>query len=309
MLTGADAALARSRAYALTSRLVTRGADGALLAQLGQIPPLAAMLPADPDPAALAAEHHELFALQVFPYAGVYVDPGRLTGGGAADAALAAYHDVGFAPDLSAASADHLGAQLGFLAFLGRATAEQGADLRAQERAFLDALLSWLPPFVSAAAALPRSLWTQLTELILELAADHRRALGGEPSPTPLPAAPDPLADAEAGVRRLVDYLITPAHSGVLLSRWELGRVGRRQSLPRGFGSREQTLGNLLRNAGEYDCIPDIARDLGAAVAAHLDRYHTFAADPLLAPFVAPWLDRAAAAARTLDEMDRAARK
>ncbi len=309
ILSPADAALARARAYALLSRLVTRGAGRELLSELAKIPSLAAMLPADPDAASLAADHHELFGLQVFPYAGVYLDPRRLTGGAAADAALAAYRDGGFSPDLSSASADHLGAELGFLAHLSHATAETGAELSALERGFLDQVLTWLPPFVSAAAAHPRSLWTQLAELVMELCSAHRSELGGVPAPPSLPPAPDPLADSETGVRRLVDFLVTPVHSGVLLSRSELSRVGRRQSLPRGFGSRELTLANLLRNAGEYDCIPEVARDLRATVTAHLDRYHTFAADSQLAPFVAPWIERAAGTVRMLDEMDRTARQ
>ncbi|KIG14503.1 putative oxidoreductase component of anaerobic dehydrogenase [Enhygromyxa salina] len=308
---GADAeqqALGRSRLYALLARLFVRGATARSLAQLGALEWVESE-PLDHDE--LAAAHHACFSLGVFPYAGVFLDPAAQAGA-CADRVRSFYEQVGFAPRLDELSADHLGIEFAFLSFVTGAQAEAHADGRpelvtrcdAVLAKFLDAcVLSYLPAFVCACEDLSEngehSLWPKIARGALELVAEHRSHLPGTLDPVALPAADPLLQDRATGLRELARYLLTPAKVGVFFSRADIGALGRRHEVPRGFGPRELMLDNLLRSAAEYGELTGLLDSLDAVFLRRDDALAQIASSCAIEPAIAPW--RAAiASARTL---------
>jgi len=282
-LNACELAEARSRGYGLLARLLVEGPTPELLARL-EGTPLAEALPDSPDSPdspdtdALAAAHHALFQLEVFPYAGLFLEDGGLLGGDIAAAFQADCDAVGFGARPDVASADHLGAVAGLLAFLAGAEADALADgeaaaaktARDHLRAALDRwLLSWILPLGAAVGAVGDPLWSAVIEMLASLAIDHRVALGGAAESRALPPPPEELlARKETGLKRIAEVLLTPAYSGVYLSRQDIAALARGRDTPRGFGGRLQMLTNLLRNASEYNDLPGLLATLDEVLAA-----------------------------------------
>ena len=199
--------------------------------------------PADP------ADHTELFVFQLVPYASVYLGPEGMLGGEAADRVAGFWRALRLAPP---PEPDHLAALLGLYATLGEAErgerdAARRLLWRESRRALLwEHLLTWTVPYaraVAAAAPPPHAAWGGLlAEALLAEAADL------EPPRTPplhlrdVPELPDSGADAEA----LVRAVLTPARSGLLLTRWDLARGARALGLGLRAGERAFALRSLL---------------------------------------------------------------
>ena len=302
-----QAALARSRAYALFSRLYRDGLTPALLPAARAVPALAEVLPEPFDADQAAADHYDLFHLNVFPYASLFLDAAGQVGGSVTDDARRRHRQAGYAAGTSGESADHVGHALGLLAFVAGAEADARHDARADEatrmqrlqrRFFDEHLLWWLPAFVHAVQQHNHPFFVLLSDLTLDLALDHRAALGPSPeaarAPSPLPAPPALLADPKTGLKDIAAYLATPAWSGLYLSRAAIVRLGRAAHLPRGFGARVQMLATLLRAAADYDHLDPLLTQLQDLVAAGQSFYEALIdrAVPGLDIIAQAWLER-----------------
>lgn len=306
-----QSALARHRSYRLLSRLFLEGLTEALQPTVAALPQLAASLPAAFDADEAAADHHELFVLNVYPYEAIFRDDEGLLGGRIAETVVGQYQQAGYAPDTAASSPDHIGYELGFLAFLCGAEADAWRDelpavaerVRGHQRAFLGQhLLAWLAPLVMSIRQQGHAFYTALGELALALADEHATALGGLPEAWALPAAP-PLLDAEkTGLKQIAGYLLTPVNSGLYLSRDDISALARAVELPRGFGGRQQMLANLLRAAAQYETVGTVAGKL-QEIAGRWQASYQGLADTALAPYAAAWEERAAQTERLLGEI------
>jgi putative dimethyl sulfoxide reductase chaperone len=306
-----QSALARHRSYSLLSRLFLEGLTEALQLTVAALPPLAASLPAAFDADEAAADHHELFVLNVYPYEGIFRDEEGLLGGRMAETVTARYHEAGYAPDTAASGPDHIGYELGFLAFLCGAEADAWRDgvmaaaerVRGLQRDFLaQHLLAWLAPLVVTIGEQGQPFYTALGELALGLADEHATALGGLPEAWALPAAP-PLLDAEkTGLKQIAGYLLTPVHSGLYLSRDDISALARAVELPRGFGGRQEMLANLLRAAAQYETVGTLVGEL-QQIAERWQAAYRAIGDSALAPFATAWAERAGETGRLLAEM------
>jgi putative dimethyl sulfoxide reductase chaperone len=314
-----DQARARSRLYGLLARLFIRGVDEHALAQLGVLgwTPLEGQDGPGFSPElleALQVEHHATFALGVFPYAGVFL-AASASAGGFADEVRRHYARAGFTPLLDELTADHLGIELAFLAYVTGAQADAladghtrlAADLDRQLASFLDAcVLSWLPSFVVAAESLAAGngdsygldratsspgFWARIGRETLDLVAEHRSRLPGAIAPPQLVDPGDLLADEHTGLRRIVEHLLTPAASGVFATRSDIVALGRARELPRGFGSRLLMLDNLLRSAVEYGELPSLLANLDEQLAQRDHDLGRVAAATSLDPAIRPWRD------------------
>src|SRR6266508_4473452 len=199
--------------------------------------------PADP------ADHTEVFVFQLVPYATVYLGAHGMLGGEAADRVAGFWRALRLAPP---PEPDHLAALLGLYATLGEAErgerdAARRLLWRESRRALLwEHLLTWAVPYaraVKASAPARHAAWGGLlAEALLTEAADL------EPPPTPplhlrdVPRLPEPGEDAAA----LVRALLTPARSGLLLTRWDLARGARALGLGLRAGERAFALRSLL---------------------------------------------------------------
>ncbi len=314
-MTPAQLAHARHNAYRLLSQLLLHGVTPALLPHIMALPELRQPLPPVFDPDAAAADHQRLVGFTLFPYESVFRHPSGLLGGPLTAAAAQTYHQHAFTPP-AAAAADHIGVELAFLAFLcgGEANARRAgqqpngvAAWQSHQRRFLQTrLLPWLPPLAVALQQQPLPFYQAVGEMLLELAADHARALGIEAAPDDDDAAASAalLADDKTSLRDIARFLLTPPHSGVWLSREDVARLARQQQLPRGFGEREQMLLNALRAAAQYDALPAFVASLHDHWRDWQAAYRALAAQwPPLAPFIVCWQARSHNAGTLLSQI------
>lgn len=243
-------ALAYSRLYGLLARALLRGVDErtwTLLRELDWVAP-------DEGLEQLATQLHATFELGVFPYAGVFLHADARAGA-CADLVRDFHARAGFSPrPVNAELApDHLGVQLAFMSFVSRARADGHLGPLAE---FIDAcVLAYLPTLVLAARELGADAgnpWVSMLGELLELVAAQRASLPGARAAPRLCPAERLLADERTGLREIAAYLLTPARSGVFLTRADIAALARSRALVRGFGSRLTMLDNLLRAAVEY---------------------------------------------------------
>ncbi|HEX6383927.1 MAG TPA: molecular chaperone TorD family protein [Anaerolineae bacterium] len=307
-------ARARQYTYALLGRLFLEELTTELLPLVQAIQELAGGLPELFDPDEIAADHQHLFGFNLFPYESIFLDTTGLLGGAVSEGVWGHYRRAGYDIDAMATSPDHIGHELAFLAFLSGAEADAWEDnvpllaqqTQQQQREFLQThLLHWLPPLVLATRQQSHPFYTALADLTVEFIHAHYAAIPPAVEIDFQLATPPTLLDDDAtGLKEIAAYLATPPYSGVYLSRDDIGRLARRQRLPRGFGSRQQILANLMRAAVQYEVLPSLLADLQAVVGSWLAGYNDLAASfPKLSPIATVWQARAGGTARMVSQM------
>ncbi|MCS6827333.1 MAG: molecular chaperone TorD family protein [Caldilinea sp.] len=344
MMTPHQTAPAYAQAFDLFARLYRHGLTPALVMEAAQLPGLAAVAPQPYDPDEEAAAFHTLFGMNVFPYQSVFLDPDGLLGGAETDRVRAGYRRMGFIVDEANEPADHLAHELDALAFLCQAEAEAQEDNRLDIAAhvqqlqanFLDEhLLRWLPAFAAAVQRQAAPFYAELVELTLALVVERRRSL--EPSGfvarpaldvkmtlmlrshpngvgnvlTPAPSDAPPaqrverlLADPQTDLDAIVAFLLTPAYSGLYLSRHDIGSLGRATETPHGFGGRRQMLRTFLRSAAEFDRFDAALAALHSLVDDTVQTLRRCADETASLPIIQPWLERLSATAWLLERLD-----
>lgn len=291
--------LARQHSYQLLGNLFLNGVGEADRPVLAQLPELAPHLPEPFEADDMAATHQSLFGFNLLPYESVFLTAERVLGGHISDQLARQAGELRFYSGQSA-QMDHIGQQLLLLAYLCGAelnmldrgeVREAALWARAQADWLAQHLLTWLAPFSASLLNQAQPFFAAVGDLTLNVLADHWRTVYNEMAPQiSLPAAPDILADEKAGLKEIGNYLMTPVYVGLLLTRDDLSRLGRQFRLPRGFGSREQMMTNLLRSAAQYDEMPQLMTALAALLAENQERYAAWQAEwPGLVPFIAPW--------------------
>lgn len=197
-----------------------------------------------------AAEHTDVFGLQLWPYASVYVGAEGKLGGEARDRVAGFWRALHLTPP---AEPDHLAALLGLYASLAESeAAERDAarqELKRSSRQALlwEHLLSWLPPYLAKLEAIASPFYRAWGGLLGEaLAADARAS--GPPTRLPLhlreaPALPDPTAE---GAEVFLAGLLSPVRTGMILVRDDLRRAARDLGLGLRQGERAYVLKALL---------------------------------------------------------------
>lgn len=320
-LTSFETAHARSNSYRVFSQLFDAGVTNALLPYVAAIPEFSASAAELADADLAAALHQQLFGFNVFAYESLFLSPEAVLSGPAAERVAQFCQQAGFAAGRDEA-ADHIAHELALLAFLCGAEADawrdgqagEAARLQAVQREFLDShLLRWLPGLVLAIQQQGEPFYSALASLVAELALDHRAGLLDDllnPSASfVLSAAPDLLASQRDGLREVAEFLLTTVHSGIYLSRDDIGRLGRPLSLPTGFGSRRIMLTNLLRSAAEFDAVPALLADLQTLLARWQAGYAALDESPAAAvrAIGVVWSARLAKTASLLNRLSAAA--
>jgi TorA maturation chaperone TorD len=308
MLSRADIARGRGRAYALLAELVSRGPTEATLEPMRASESLARALDSYPGQSLdeAAADHQFVFGLSVPPHEGAFLDPRGEVGGPLTDRLRDAYAELGVAHDPRGEGAEHLATQLRALGFASASQAkaldegrEADADeLGARMRTFLDRhLLRWLPSFAATVRGGQRALPSAMVAQIVDVVLDHRSELGPAAEldlDFALEGEPLDLDDDSVGVREIAAALSVPSRVGLALSRDDIASVGRRHRVPRGFGERRTLIHNLLRSAVSLGALPATLEEIRHALASRRDALSALqAADvPGLARLTAPWLER-----------------
>jgi hypothetical protein len=190
----------------------------------------------------------ETFVVQLPPYASVYSGPEGMLGGAAADRVAGFWRALRLPVP---ADADHLGALLGLWARLLDAAAEERDERR---RALLrhavatllhEHLLPWLPGYARALAEVAAPPYDALAGLLREVLREAALAVAPVPAPAHLVDLPAPPAAGD-GLDALLDGLLTPARSGIVLARGHIGALARGAGLGLRLGDRRRMLRALL---------------------------------------------------------------
>ena len=306
-LSQAQLARARSYSYRLFSDLFLQGITAVSLPYLQQIPDLTAVIPLPFNADSAAASHHDLFQFNIFPYESFFLGDDGLVGGDVTAVVNQSYRQLGWQTAVTNSQADHLGQELTCLAFLVVQEAEAWESNQAQaashwqnqQQKFLQHhLLRWASVCLLAIQQQPDAFFTQLAQLTLRLLLTHAGEMPQKTAAPPafLPRQPNILANDKTGLKEIAHFLLMPALSGLYLSRDTISQLGRQYELPRGFGSRETMLLNLLRTAVQYDTLPQLLTALQEIARNWQSNYQTLIDNhPHGALFLQPWQARAAA--------------
>ena len=316
-----DKALARSRSYHAFSRLFDAGITPETLLYATAIGELRDALPEHQNDDQSAVAHQRLFGFNVFAYESIFLSPDAVLGGSVTERVAQFYQHAGF-KDGHGETADHIANELALTAFLCGAEADawqdgqtgEAARMQAVQRTFLDNhLLCWLPGLRLAIQQQSEPFYATLTSLALEVALDHRADLRDDllapAARFTLPAAPSLLSSDRTGLRDIAGWLLTPAHSGIYLSRDDIGRLGRQHNLPTGFGSRRIMLTNLLRSAAQFDAVPALLAGVQTLLPCWQAGYVALQESPVASARAigAIWLERLAETASLLNQLSEAA--
>jgi TorA maturation chaperone TorD len=261
------------------------------------------------------AAHADLFVMQLYPYASVYLGAEGMMGGEAADRIAGFWRALGQTPP---AEPDHLALLLGFharLSELEAAAPEVGGDQQAgeagagerrrwrhvREAFFWEHLMSWLPLFLAKVESLEENVdpfylrWgALLREALREEAAALRPTSPGAWLPLHLREAPEMEDPRGAGAADFIAALLSPVRSGMILTRADLARAARALGLAPRPVERRASLETLL----EQDAAAALA--WLAAEAAVWTARHRLEIHGAVAPLALFWQSRAAATAGLL---------
>jgi len=263
------------------------------------IPPESA---ADAWLADVAVEYQRLFGMNVYPYESIFVDQELMLNTRATEQVARMYQECSFDRlGARAGAPDHLSLELRLMhelitAELHAQASGDAAGLRwarAQQALCLhDHLARWAPICAQTIARVTtQPLYAVLATLTTELVLSDFDAV---PAPVVLPqivlerhltcretrpCVDDRDLDAESsarlgsgdnvnaedarGINAIVRRLITPATTGVLLTRADISGLGRRLQLPITVGERFQMLRGLFDAAGQFDHLHALLDSLG----------------------------------------------
>ena len=197
-----------------------------------------------------AADYTELFGLQLWPYASIYVGAEGKLGGEARDRVAGFWRALHLTPP---AEPDHLAALLGLYATLADSEASEQDPARRQLRrssrqALLwEHLLSWLPLYLAKLEEIASPFYATWGDLLREALIGEARAFGA-PDQLPrhlreAPVLPNPQTD---GADVFLASLLAPVRTGMVLVRDDLGRAARELGLGLRQGERAYVLKALL---------------------------------------------------------------
>lgn len=249
----------------------------------------------------------EAFVVQLVPHASVYLSADGMLGGEAADRVAGFWRALRLPVP---SDPDHVAALLGLYATVVEAeVAEPDGPRRVlwrEARAALlhEHLLSWLLAYTSAmseAGPPAYAAWADLLhEALLAEAAEVCDA--GETPPLPAHLREQPAASEDVDDHGVLDELLAPARTGVIVTRADLARAARHHGLGVRLGDRRLMLRSLMEQepGGTLDWLADHARSWAARSRGDM---------AVAGPVAAYWADRAAQTAERLDaagrEMDR----
>ena len=215
----------------------------------------------------------DLFVLQLYPYASVHLGPEGMLGGIARDRVAGFFRSLGVNPP---AEPDHLAVLLGAAADLAdrerEATDQDTTAAWRRSRAALlwEHLLSWAPPYLDRVAAHggPYAPWAELLLHVLRQQAETV----GPPAELPLqlraaPGLDDPRT-AEGDADQLLDQLLAPVRTGIVLTRSDLVRAARDLGAGARIGERRYVLSALFSQA-PADVLAWLAAEADRRATAH----------------------------------------
>lgn len=238
-----------------------------------------------------------LFVIQLFPYASIYLSPDGLAGGAVRDRIGEYWKILGWpAP----AEPDHASSLLKSYGTLHPAYRGEyiSSDVAQQSRPFFfwDAVASWMPMYLLRVQEIGSELyrtWATVTSDVIEAeAAQH-----GAPEVLPVYLRNAPLPPSIDNPAEFVDALFAPVMSGVILTRSDLGRCAAANGLTVRMADRRHTLKLLISEKPRGVC-----PWLRGEIARQTEKIEQMA--NVLAPVRDHWSERARAFAALMHKFE-----
>ncbi len=249
-----------------------------------------------------ADAYTELFLMQLYPYASVYLGAEGMLGGEARDRVAGFWRALGETPP---AEPDHLASLLALYARLAEHETSRppgrrrDAYRRARTALVWEHLLSWVPWYLIKLEELAPPVYGAWGRLVGAALHDVARELS-LPAGLPLHLREAPALDVPSatGAEAFFQQLLVPVRSGVILTRTDLARCAEELGLGLRAGERRFALRALLGQdaPGVVAWLRSEAHGWGARCVAGDDRF------ALITRF---WRNRAHAAAEALGTAGR----
>jgi len=228
-----------------------------------------------PDPPT-SSSYHDLFGMQLYPYASVYLGEEGMLGGEARARIEGFWQAVGREPP---PEPDHLASLLGLYAALveeALEAAEGPARALLVDRAARSLLELHLAPWVfwvlDRAQAIATPFYRAWAGLLAATLEDELARQGPVESPSPHLDVVGPVPHpATEGAAPFLMALLAPARSGVLCTRADLGRLARTLGLGLRAGERRYAIEHLLAQDAR-GVIAALSDEAAAAAAGHRRR-------------------------------------
>lgn len=240
-----------------------------------------------------AARHQHLFGHAVPPYSGVFMSPDGRIGGSGEGVLMGALMAQGIRPEhIGVTAADVSGIAVSVAHLLER---EGGLEAVAPLTAGM--AMGWLPALELALVREGGEDYAAVTGLLSEILVAlvpqaMARSIAAKAAGS-MEDEPPPLDAKRTGVREIATYLSTHALTGFYLGRGTVGRLGRALGVPRGFGSSDLMLSNLLKAAAGFGKLAAGLELLQAEVALYQDHWKQRSAEhPALEPWAVMWVKR-----------------
>lgn len=251
------------------------------------------------------SEYTETFLLQLYPYASVYLGAEGMMGGEARDLVAGFWRALGLKPP---AEPDHLSVMLALYAELAEGE-EKAQDEEMRQRlsharaAFLwEHLLSWLPVYLQKLCDIAPPFYRKWGETLRAALFEEVEAAGEAAQLSlHLRHAHGLLDPREYGLEEFLQSLLTPARSGIILTRADLFRAGQTLGLGLRLGERRFILRSLFNQS------PQAVLEWLLGEANDWKRHHG-RNSKLPGAVAAAWLKRTEKAAILLEELGRSAR-
>ncbi len=193
-------------------------------------------------------EYTDLFVVQLYPYASVYLSPDGQLGGQVQE------HIAGFWRVLRQPvprDPDHIATLFVTYSQLSERSRDN-AELylqtltRQMRHAFLwEHIASWMVPFVARVRELGSPVYRGWSALVLD-ALEAEAGAVGPPSVLPLQLRNAPALPDNAGAETIADIMFAPVRSGCILTRADLARCARDLQLNTRVADRRYTLRALI---------------------------------------------------------------
>jgi len=248
-----------------------------------------------------AGEHTRIFVLNLYPYASVHLGPEGMLGGEARDRVGGYWAAVGLMPP---PEPDHLGAMLGLWASLldRRDQAEEEAQrllLDRAQQAFADEhLLPWVGVYLHRVKETADPFYAAWAGLLEEVLAEADQG-GDWAPPVWLEGAPgleDPREGQDGSGQRLLEGILAPLRTGIIVTREDLTRAGREMGLGVRIGERAYSLKALMGQEPRSTLLW-----LAGEARRQWETYDTLAGVP--SAVIVFWRERALATAELLEKL------
>lgn len=250
----------------------------------------------------IASEHYSIFGMTVFPYGHYYLTETRNFAGDQESKLIRTYQQFNFDYNKNTfgMGATHLGTMLFFLQHL------QDKQQFHQMRYFIsNDILSWYQVFINCINETDSKVFKKVANFTVESLINNWKKLNGNQHLDEINFythyfnLDEFLNNEKTSLKEISDFLITPALSGVLISRSLITKIATTLEVPVGFGERSLIMNDLIREANNYGVINKLIDVLLSYFQFHQQSFKDFEI-PEISHY---WIDKIETSKKLLDSI------